>query len=135
VSQENIRIVQGAFAAYFRGDEQGLRAIVDPEVTVTTRPDQPDVSDHHGVDGLIAFLGEWAEAWDEYTFEVQRVREVGDLVIASTRQRGQGKRSGVPIDDEVTFVFSVRNGRIVRLQMFGVEQQALEALADLDLAE
>jgi ketosteroid isomerase-like protein len=105
-----------------------LRAIVDPEVTVTTRPDQPDVSDHHGVDGLIAFLGEWAEAWAEYTFEVQRVRNLGDLVIASARQRGQGKRSGVPIDDEVTFVFSVRNGRIVRLQMFGVEQQALEAL-------
>jgi ketosteroid isomerase-like protein len=128
MSEENARIVQGAFAAYFRGDEPGLRGIVDADVTVTTRPDQPDVSDHHGVEGLIAFLGEWAEAWDEYTFEVLRMRNVGDLVIASARQRGQGKRSGVPIDDEVTFVFSVRNGRIVRLQMFGVEQQALEAL-------
>jgi ketosteroid isomerase-like protein len=29
---------------------------------------------------------------------------------------------------EVTFVFSVRSGKIVRLQMFGFEQQALEAL-------
>jgi ketosteroid isomerase-like protein len=128
MSQENVEIVQGAFAAYFRGDEPGLRAIADPEVTVTTRPDQPDVSDHHGVDGLIAFLGEWAEAWEEYTFEVLRVRDVDDLVIATARQRGQGKRSGIPIDDEVTFVFSVRNERIVRLQMFGREQQALDAL-------
>jgi ketosteroid isomerase-like protein len=128
MSQENVKVVQRAFTAYFRGDEPGLRAIAGPEVTVTTRPDQPDVRDHHGVDGLIAFLGEWAEAWDEYTFEVLRVRDVGDLVIATARQRGQGKRSGVPIDDEVTFVFSVRKEKIVRLQMFGVEQQALEAL-------
>jgi ketosteroid isomerase-like protein len=128
MSQENVELVQGAIAAYFRGDEPALRAITAPEVTVTTRPDQPDVRDHRGVDGLIAFLGEWAEAWDGYSIEVLRVRGVGDLVLATARQRGQGKRSGVPIDDEVTFVFSLRQGKIVRLQMFGAEQQALEAL-------
>lgn len=128
MTDENVEVVQKAFAAYFRGDEPALRAITDPEVKVTTRPDQPDVADHQGVDGLIAFLGEWAETWDEYTFEVQQIRDVGDLVMATARQRGQGKRSGVPIDDEVTFAFSVRKGRIVRLQMFGAEQQALEAL-------
>jgi ketosteroid isomerase-like protein len=128
VPQANVEIVQRAFAAYFRGDEPELRAITDSEITVTTRPDQPDVRDHHGVDGLIAFLGEWAEAWDEYSFEVLRVRDVGDAVLATARQRGQGKRSGVPVDYTVTFAFSLRNGKIVRLQMFGVEQQALDAL-------
>jgi len=128
MSQENVELVQGAIAAYFRGDEPALRAIAAPELTVTTRPDQPDVGDHRGVDGLIAFLGEWGQAWDGYSLEVLRVRDVGDLVLATARQRGQGKRSGVPIDDEVTFAFSMRQGKIVSLQMFGGEQQALEAL-------
>jgi ketosteroid isomerase-like protein len=128
VSEENVEIVQGAVAAYFRGDERALREVTDPELTVTTRPDQPDVRDHRGVDGLIAFLGEWAEAWADYSFEILRFRDAGDVVIATARQRGQGKLSGVPIDAEVTFAFSVRNGKIVRLQMFGFEQQALEAL-------
>jgi ketosteroid isomerase-like protein len=128
MSQENVEIVQRAFAAYFRGDESDLRALTDPDVMITTRPDQPDVRDHHGVDGLIAFLGEWAEAWDEYSFEVLQVRDVGYAVLATARQRGQGKRSGVPVDHEVTFAFSLRDGRIVRLQMFGVEKQALDAL-------
>jgi ketosteroid isomerase-like protein len=127
MSKENVEIVQNAFAAYFSGDEPTLRLITDPEVIVTTRPDQPDVRDHHGTDGLIAFLGEWAEAWDEYSFEVLQVRDVGDVVLATARQRGQGKRSGVPVDYEVTFAFSLRKGKIVRLQMFGVEQQALDA--------
>jgi ketosteroid isomerase-like protein len=128
MSQENVEIVQRAFAAYFRGDEPALRALVDADDMVTTRPDQPDVSDHHGVDGLIAFLDEWPEMWDDYSFEVVRMRDLADLVIATVRQRGQGKRSGIPIDDEVTFAFSVMNGRIFRLQMFGVERQALDAL-------
>ena len=127
MSQENVEVVQSAFAAYFRGDEPTLRAITDPDVVVTTRPDQPDVRDHHGTDGLIAFLGEWAEAWDEYSFEVLKVRDVGDVVLATARQRGQGKLSGVPVDYEVTFAFSLRDGKIVRLQMFGAEQQALDA--------
>lgn len=128
MSQQNVEIVQRAFAAYFRGDEPDLRAITDPDVTVTTRPDQPDVRDHHGVDGLIAFLGEWGDAWDEYSFEVVRVRDFEDVVLAIARQRGQGKRSGVPVDYEVTFAFTLRRGKIVRLQMFGFEQQAVDAL-------
>jgi ketosteroid isomerase-like protein len=128
MSEEHVEIVQRAFAAYFRGDEPGLSALVDPDAMVTTRPDQPDVSDHHGVDGLIAFLDEWAEMWDDYSFEVMRIRDLADLAIATVRQRGRGKGSGIAIDDEVTFVFSVMNGRIFRLQMFGVERQALEAL-------
>jgi ketosteroid isomerase-like protein len=128
MSQENVELVQGAVAAYFRGDERALREVTDPDLTATTRPDQPDVRDHHGADGLIAFLGEWAEAWEDYSFEILRFSDLGDVVIATARQRGRGKRSGVPIDDEVTFVFSVRNGKLVRLQMFGDEHQALEAL-------
>jgi ketosteroid isomerase-like protein len=128
MSQENVDVVQGAIAAYFRGDDQALREIAAADVTVTTRPDQPDVRDHRGVDGLIAFLGEWVDAWDDYSIEILHYRDLGNNVIATARQRGQGKRSGVPIDGEVTFAFSLRQGKLVRLQMFGDEQQTLEAL-------
>jgi ketosteroid isomerase-like protein len=128
MSRENVDLVQQAFAAYFRGDELALRELADADITVTTRPTQPDVADHHGFDGLTAVLGEWAEAWDEYTFEILDVRDAGDVVIATARQGGKGKRSGLPIHDEVTFAFSLRSGRIARLQMFGSEQEALAAL-------
>jgi ketosteroid isomerase-like protein len=43
-------------------------------------------------------------------------------------QRGRGKASGVPVESEVTFVFTVRQGTIARWQMFTSEQQARDAV-------
>jgi ketosteroid isomerase-like protein len=132
MSQQNIELVQAALAAYFRSDEQALRELAEPGVTITTRRDQPDHREHHGVDGLIAYLGEWADAWEEYSFDVLRMRDSGDSVLMTARQRGKGKRSGVPIDGEVTFAFTLRDGRIARVQMFGGEEEALGALGEGD---
>lgn len=128
LSKENIDLVQRTIGAYFSGDEFALREAAHDDITVTTRPDQPDARDHHGTDGLLDFLGEWAEAWEDYSFDVLRVWDQGDRVYLTARQSGHGKRSGIPIDGEVTFVFSLRDSRIVRLQMFATEQLALLAV-------
>jgi ketosteroid isomerase-like protein len=127
LSSENADLVQATIGAYFSGDESALYRAAHSDIVVTTRPDQPDARDHHGTAGLIEFLGEWAEAWEEYSFEVLRVWDEQDRVYLTARQGGHGKRSGIPIDDEVTFVFSMREGRIARLQMFATEREALSS--------
>jgi ketosteroid isomerase-like protein len=129
MSRENVDLVQATIAAYFSGDESALHRAAHTDIVVTTRPDQPDARDHHGTAGLIEFLGEWAETWEEYSFEVLRVWDEQDRVYLTARQSGHGKRSGIPIDDEVTFVFSIREDRIARLQMFATEQEALSSAA------
>jgi ketosteroid isomerase-like protein len=128
MSQANVEVVQAAFAAYFRGDEPALLELAAPDVIVTQRPDQPDVRDYHGHDGLIQAMTEWVGAWDDYVIEMLRVRDIDDLVFVVIRQRGRGKASGVPIEGEATFVFRVRHGKVVRWQMFGSEQEALKAV-------
>jgi uncharacterized protein len=128
MSQENLDLVQAALAAYFQSNEQALRELTASDITVTTNPDQPDFREYHGFKGLLQVLGDWTDTWDDYSFEVTRMRGVGDFVLVVARQRGQGKRSGVPIDDELTFVFNARGGKILRLQMFAAEQEALRAV-------
>ena len=73
-------------------------------------------------------MAEWLGAWDDFSLEVLGAREVGDHVLATTRQRGRGKGSGVPFEIEVTFVFTVRDSMVVRWQMFMSEQQAVETV-------
>jgi ketosteroid isomerase-like protein len=123
-----MEMVQSALAAYFRTDEPTLRALTTSDITVTTRPDQPDVRDYHGFDGLIDVLGEWINMWDDFVFEVSRIWDVQNYVFIAARQRGRGKGSGAPIDDAMTFVFTVLEDEIARLQMFGAEREALEAV-------
>jgi ketosteroid isomerase-like protein len=123
-----LELVQTAFAAYFQSDEPALREVTASDVTITTNPDQPDFRDYHGFEGLIQVFGDWIDTWDDYSIEVTRMWDVGDFVFVAARQRGQGKRSGVPIDDELIWVFTVRERKILRLQMFAAEQQALKAV-------
>jgi ketosteroid isomerase-like protein len=128
VAQENVRVVRAAFDAYQRGDEPGMLELVSPEVVVTQFPDQLDVRDFHGHGGLRDVMAEWIGTWEDWTIELLAAREVGDLVIAAARQQGRGKGSGAPMQSEVTFIFTVRDGSILRWQMFHSEQEALEAV-------
>ncbi len=125
---DNLELVQAVFDAYFRGDEPAVLALAAPDIIVTQFPEQIDTRDHHGRDGLREVMSEWTGSWDDWSIEILRAREVGDLVLATAHQRGRGKRSGAPMEAETTFVFTVRDGLIARWQMFLSEEQALQAV-------
>jgi ketosteroid isomerase-like protein len=128
MSQENLEIVQAAMAAYMRDDVATVRKLVAPDIVVSTRPDQPDVREHHGYDGMLRASAEWLEAWDQQTFEAARLWDAEDFVFVATRESGRGKLSGVPMEHESTFVYTLSQGRIVRLQIFASDEEALEAV-------
>jgi ketosteroid isomerase-like protein len=128
MSQENVELVQAAFDAYFRRDEPALLKLVAVDVVITQFPEQVDVRDYHGHEGFRQVMIDWTGSWDDWSIEILGARELGDLVLASARQRGRGKASGAPMDAEATFVFTVREGLIARWQMFSSEEQALKAV-------
>jgi ketosteroid isomerase-like protein len=125
---ENLELVQAVFDAYFRGDEPALFALVAADVVTTQFPEQIDVRDYHGHEGLRQVMADWIGSWDDWSIEILDAREVGDVVLATARQRGRGKGSGAPMDAEAIFAFTVRDGLIARWQMFSSEEQALNAI-------
>lgn len=128
MSPKNVELVKAAFDAYSRGDEPGLLELVAADVVITQFPEQVDVHDYHGHEGLRKVMSEWVGSWDDWSIEILDARELGDLVLATARQRGRGVASGAPMDAESTFVFTVREGLLARWQMFSSEQQALKAV-------
>jgi ketosteroid isomerase-like protein len=128
IGATNVELVQRAMAAYMGDDEATVRKLVAPDVVISTRPDQPDVREHHGYEGMLRASAEWLEAWDEQTFEAARVWDAGDFVFVGTRESGRGKVSGVPMEYESTFVYTLSQDRIVRIQIFGSERDALKAV-------
>jgi ketosteroid isomerase-like protein len=129
VSEENVEVVQAAFDAYLRGDEPAMFELAAPDIIVTQFPDQVDVRDYHGHEGLRHVMTDWIDTWDDWSIEMLGVREIHGLVFVTALQRGRGKGSGAPIQSEVTLVFTVRQGRIARWKMFRSEQEALDAVA------
>ncbi len=65
--------------------------------------------------------------WDEYAIDPIEFIDVGQSVVITVRERGRGKTSGVPVERQQTQVWTFRNGRIVRWELFGERADALEA--------
>jgi ketosteroid isomerase-like protein len=127
MSEENLQLAQAGFDAYFRGDLPGMLELVAPDVVVTQFPDQVDVQTFHGHEGLLRAMAEWIGTWDDYSFEVVGMRDFDDHVLVSAVQRGRGKGSGIQVEADVYFLFTVRANKLARWQMFQSEQQALDA--------
>jgi ketosteroid isomerase-like protein len=102
--------------------------LIAPDLIATQFPDQLDVRDYHGHDGLHELMADWIGTWDDWTIEISGLRELGGQVLASGRQSGRGKESGAPMASEVIFVFTVQGGVITRWQMFHNEAEALKAV-------
>jgi ketosteroid isomerase-like protein len=126
VSKDNLRVIHAALDAYFRGDMPAMLELIDPNVVVTQLPDQPDSQTFRGQEGLLRGMTEWIGEWEDYSFEVRGMRDFGDNVVVSGVQRGRGQGSGIQVEADVYFVFTLRGGRVVRWQMFQSEQQALD---------
>jgi ketosteroid isomerase-like protein len=124
----HLEIVQAAFDAYFRGDEQALLALAAPSIVISQFPEQVDAGQYHGHDGFRQVMADWTGSWDDWSIEIVSAREVGNRVLATALQRGRGMGSGAPMEAQAIFVFTVRDGLIARWEMFSSEEQALTAV-------
>ena len=82
----------------------------------------------HGHEELVTILAEWIGTWDEWREEIEEVRDVGDLVLVISTQRGRGKGSGVEWEGRFGMVYEVRGGKITHWTVFDDPRKALEAV-------
>ena len=67
------------------------------------------------------------EAFSEYYNEPLDFIEVGDRVVVPNRQWGIGSTSGIPVEDEFTWVYEIRDSQIARVDEYDTLEEALEA--------
>jgi ketosteroid isomerase-like protein len=129
MSEENVEIVRNAFAAFERGDIEGVLRLCDEDIVITQPPDLPGVSpEQRGHRGVLEALAIWPEQWDEYRIELLRVDAApGGKVFVAQRSSGRGKQSGVEVNMDFSFVFTVHEGKISEWRLFMQEEQAVEA--------
>ena len=105
--------------------EDALRGLGDDFEWVV--PDHPEGAVRHGADSVIEFFREWAEPWDDLELDWQ-IHEAGpDRALAIIDMRGRGRASGVPAEMRVGQLWSSRDGRVVRMEMYTDVDEALRA--------
>ncbi len=132
MSQENVEVVRAAFDAFNReGVEAFASRLFSPEfVFDASRAGIPGVGVYRGSDQVGAFFEkDWFGAFpfEEWEVEVEELIDRGDRVIVMSRQRGRGASSGVAAELELGNIFTLRDGEIVRVELYSDREKALEA--------
>jgi ketosteroid isomerase-like protein len=73
-------------------------------------------------------LASWTAAFDELSVDVADYIDVGDAVIAVAHWHGQGKASGLAVDNQQLDLLELREGKVVRATLgYRTKAEALEA--------
>ena len=126
MSQENVEIVRRVWETWERGDLTGWLDLVSDDL-VTRRPGL-DNATYHGKEGFLEQASEWNEGFTEWSVAAQKFIDAGDQVVVQNHQTGRGEASGAPIEMDVWFVHTVDDGKVVQVDMYLDEREALEAV-------
>jgi ketosteroid isomerase-like protein len=126
MSEENVEIVRRMWDAFLAADFQTALSFYAPDVE-WDGTNLPDGQIGRGHEAILDHITQWADAWANWTVEVERIVEAGgDQVIVFMRERGQSD-SGLTMDERHAELYTLRDGKIVRRQGFSDPGQALEA--------
>jgi ketosteroid isomerase-like protein len=101
----------------FRFDESPIRGMLPPDL----------IGVHHGHERYVRVWKVGLEVAEDYRLDPEEVIDFGDRLLVAGRQRGHGTSSGIPVDEPLLSLFSLRRGLVVRLKDFADRERALEA--------
>ena len=117
-----------AYVALDRGNAEAIRDFLDPEVELHDRPEIPDATSYIGWEGLMMSVRASRESFEDFHFLPQRFFPCGDEVVVEVLMTGQGKTSGVPVEERIAHHWTIKDGRAVRLQAYSHLADALAAV-------
>jgi len=130
MSQENVEIVlRGYSHRQARGDF--LEEIMAPDYVwdMSHFRGWPEQQTYEGIDEARRFIQEWTAAFDDWEIDVVAIHDAGDdRVVGIVRQRGRARSTGLPVDMRFGQVFTIRDGKQVRMEMYDDPDLALKAV-------
>jgi ketosteroid isomerase-like protein len=122
VRKENVEVVRDMLADYVRGDYEAALPAFARDVEVITSLER-----FHGPQGVLEEARRWDEMWIDHRFEVEDLIDAGDKVVLLYHQVGRAKGSGAMVEEHAGWVYTLRKGKIARVEMFQDCETALRA--------
>jgi ketosteroid isomerase-like protein len=134
MSEENVEMLRSAYPLFSlqAATEGELDAlfddIADPEIELRPPPIYPDeVPSFRGLEETKGFLRRLAEVWEEWRFVPQEFIASETQVVVIGYLHARGKGSGVEVDTPGAHLWSFRDGKAARLEVYLDQAEALEA--------
>jgi ketosteroid isomerase-like protein len=122
MSEENVALVRRIYEAWDR--EESARDFIAPDVEYVN----PSYAVEPGVRRGRASFRVVRETYEDLRIAIERFIDAGgDDVLVLARYTASGRGSGVPLEGEHGYVWTVRDGQAVRFQWLHSHAEAFEA--------
>ena len=129
MSQENAETVRRAYEAFSRAGLDGFLEYVHPDAEYdATAAIGPFAGMYYGRAAIQDFLADYFDSWEYARMEPEDFIETGeDHVVVPLRLHLRGKGSGIEVEARTINVWTLRDGKAVRLAVYNDKAEALEA--------
>jgi len=128
--QENVEILREVYRQVNEGGFAAIADFVALDFTMES-PQAVEASQAHDKAGLREWFGKMDEIWERLAFEPTEVLAVdAERAIAVVHTSGLAKGSGIEIAQELTHLWTLRDGQAVRLETFSTKAEALQAVSE-----
>lgn len=128
MTRENVDLMRRFYEAFA---ERGAAAIptelIEPDFELALFPPFPS-GPFRGGQGIVDFAREFDTIFEEYRLEAEEFIDIDDRVAVVVRFRGHGIGGGVPVDERLAHVWTIRGGKLARGDFYTDVAEALEAL-------
>jgi ketosteroid isomerase-like protein len=129
VSRENVEIVRRIWTAWGEGGPETIFAAYDPAIVWVNHSGPAEIRGTYlGYDGLRRMWREWLEPFKKFENHAETFIDAGESVVVSWRMSGRGKASDVPVDVSGWSVHPLRNGLVIRTDVFDTKAEALNVV-------
>lgn len=109
------------------GDADGAVALCDSSMELVEAEALPGAVTATGIDAVRRYLERFSAHWSEAQWLPQEFLESGDKVFMRARLRLRGRVSGIEVDREWIYVFTVRDEKLIRQEGFDERADGLRA--------
>jgi ketosteroid isomerase-like protein len=123
----NVEVIRQMAERLNSGDVEGMLDLYHDDIFHQPSPDWPDTEPSQGKAAFREITEDWLNVWQSIEIETDKMEAYGDRVLAVGSWRTTGRVSGLEGTMPIHIVYTVRDGKIARLEWFSDHDAAVAA--------
>ena len=128
MSQADIETLRGVYEAISRGDWDAAFRDAHPGFEYKLPDRDPRVGTYRGREEARRVLEDQLGAFEEVVVEPEEFFLRGDQIVVFLRVRSRPRGSSATIEIRIAHLWTMRDGKAARFELFPVREEALEAV-------
>jgi ketosteroid isomerase-like protein len=130
--EENVKALRWLYGEWAKGDLWALREIADPNIEWEWTAGMASIVGgpriYRGLDEIAAATLEWIEFWNFYWMTAEDFIEADDEIVVPMQLHARTANTDSVLEQRIAAVWTLRNGRAVRVRYYDDKAEALEAV-------